>query len=66
MMELFGGFGAEVLPAYKLSWPLPPGYEEVRRDLYQLYHILNHFNLFGGHYAEQALRCVERLLAEAG
>lgn len=66
MMELFGGFGAEVLPAYKLSWPLPPGYLEVRRDLYQLYHILNHFNLFGGHYADQALQCMTRLLAVAG
>jgi len=66
MMELFGGFGAEVLPAYKFTWPLAPGYTEVRRDLYQLYHILNHFNLFGGQYADQALHGMDRLLAQAG
>jgi fructosamine-3-kinase len=66
MMELFGGFGGATLEAYRAAWPLDEGYTEVRRDLYQLYHILNHFNLFGGQYADQALLCMDRLLARAG
>ncbi|MGH8453020.1 MAG: fructosamine kinase family protein [Nevskiales bacterium] len=63
MMELFGGFGGDALLAYRAAWPLEPGYVEVRRDLYQIYHILNHFNLFGGQYADQALLRMDRLLA---
>ncbi|MGH8458520.1 MAG: fructosamine kinase family protein, partial [Nevskiales bacterium] len=63
MMELFGGFGDDALAAYRAAWPLEPGYAEVRRDLYQIYHILNHFNLFGGQYADQALLRMDRLLA---
>jgi fructosamine-3-kinase len=63
MMELFGGFGPATLAAYQAAWPLEPGYTAGRRDLYQLYHILNHFNLFGGQYADQALHCMDRLLA---
>jgi fructosamine-3-kinase len=65
MMELFGGFGGEALAAYRAVWPLDPGYVEVRRDLYQIYHILNHFNLFGGQYADQALLKMDRILAES-
>jgi protein-ribulosamine 3-kinase len=65
MMELFGGFGGATLAAYHAAWPLDPGYAEVRRGLYQLYHILNHFNLFGGQYADQALHGIDRLLAAA-
>lgn len=63
MMELFGGFGPETLAAYQAAWPLDPGYAAGRRGLYQLYHILNHFNLFGGQYADQALHCMDRLRA---
>ncbi|MDN5862366.1 MAG: fructosamine kinase family protein [Salinisphaera sp.] len=47
-----------------LAWPVDSGYREVRRDLYQLYHLLNHEALFGGHYAAQSQRCIERLLAK--
>ncbi len=47
MMRLFGGFDPEVFRAYERAWPLPPGAEE-RVGLYQLYHLLNHLNLFGG------------------
>jgi fructosamine-3-kinase len=65
MTELFGGFPGAFYRAYREAWPLPPGYE-LRRDLYNLYHVLNHVNLFGGGYAGQAQRLVERLLAEAG
>jgi protein-ribulosamine 3-kinase len=53
MTELFGGFPASFYAAYRAEWPLHKGYE-TRRDLYNLYHILNHANLFGGGYAQQA------------
>ncbi len=49
MTELFGGFGEEFYGAYKEANPLQPGYDE-RRDLYNLYHLLNHLNMFGGSY----------------
>jgi fructosamine-3-kinase len=65
MTELFGGFPGAFYRAYREAWPLPPGYE-LRRDLYNLYHVLNHVNLFGGGYGGQAERLVERLLAAAG
>ena len=50
--ELFGGFSAGFYAAYNAAWPLDPGYPE-RRDLYNLYHLLNHLNLFGEGYAYQ-------------
>ncbi len=50
--ELFGGFGSLFYQAYQRTWPLPPGYVQ-RRDLYNLYHLLNHLNLFGAGYAFQ-------------
>lgn len=63
MTELFGGFPGEFYAAYQQAWPLDAGYR-VRKDLYNLYHVLNHFNLFGGGYLGQAERLTERLLAE--
>jgi fructosamine-3-kinase len=65
MTELFGGFGADFYDAYCEAWPLDEGYA-VRRDLHQLYHVLNHLHLFGGGYLDTALRLVDRLLAAAG
>ncbi|BCK88793.1 hypothetical protein MIZ01_2599 [Sideroxyarcus emersonii] len=62
MTELFGGYGADFHAAYRAAWPLDDGYAE-RRDLYNLYHILNHANLFGGGYARQAEQMMQRLLA---
>ena len=47
--ELFGGFDARFYAAYNEAWPLDRGYAE-RRDLYNLYHLLNHLNLFGEGY----------------
>jgi fructosamine-3-kinase len=47
--ELFGGFGARFYAAYHEAWPLDRGYAD-RRDLYNLYHLLNHLNLFGESY----------------
>ena len=63
MTELFGGFPADFHAAYRAAWPLDPGYA-MRKTLYNLYHILNHFNLFGGGYAGQAEAMTMRLLAE--
>ena len=62
MVELFGGFAPELLARYAADWPFDPGYA-VRRDLHQLYHLLNHHHLFGGGYAADALRAVARLRA---
>lgn len=63
MTELFGGFGDDFYAAYNACWPLDPGYG-TRKTLYNLYHILNHFNLFGGGYAGQAQRMTDALLSE--
>jgi len=63
MTELFGGFGNAFYDAYCESWPLDPGYA-TRKVLYNLYHILNHLNLFGGGYLAQANGMLERLLSE--
>ncbi|NCC32325.1 MAG: fructosamine kinase [Chloroflexia bacterium] len=57
--ELFGGFGPRFYAAYQAAWPLEPGYAE-RRDLYNLYHLLNHLNLFGLGYAAQVDQIVRR------
>ncbi len=65
MTELFGGFGARFYDAYNAAYPLDAGYG-ARKTLYNLYHILNHFNLFGGGYASQALSMIQRLRAELG
>jgi protein-ribulosamine 3-kinase len=65
MTELFGGFGRDFYDAYNEAWPLDAGYR-VRKTLYNLYHILNHYNLFGGGYAGQAESMIGRLLAELG
>jgi len=65
MTELFGGFGAAFYEAYGEAWPLDEGYA-VRRDLYQLYHVLNHLNLFGGSYLSSAQRLIDGLLSAAG
>jgi len=61
MMTLFGGFGGRFWRAYEEEWPLPPEWHE-RNGLYQLYHVLNHEYLFGGHYGAQALSIARRYL----
>ncbi len=63
MTELFGGFPPAFYSAYRDTWPVDAGYG-VRRDLYNLYHVLNHLNLFGGGYRAQAEGMIERLLSE--
>lgn len=62
MTELFGGFGSEFYSGYREAFPLDAGYV-TRKHLYNLYHVLNHLNLFGGGYGAQAEQMIERLLA---
>lgn len=62
MTELFGGFTADFYSAYRNAYPLHAGYAQ-RKTLYNLYHILNHANLFGGGYPQQAERMMQQLLA---
>jgi len=63
MTELFGGFGEQFYAAYNSRWPLDQGYA-ARKTLYNAYHILNHFNMFGGGYGSQAASMIERCLSE--
>lgn len=58
MTELFGGFPQEFYDAYKEANPLKPGYDE-RRDLYNLYHLLNHLNMFGEGYLNPVKSIIE-------
>lgn len=62
MSELFGGFAPAFHDAYREAWPLDAGYD-VRRTLYNLYHVLNHANVFGGAYPAQAARMIAQLLS---
>lgn len=63
MTELFGGFSPAFYHAYNDTYPLDSGYQN-RKTLYNLYHILNHLNLFGGAYLSQAERMMDALLSE--
>lgn len=63
MTELFGGFGRDFYAAYQNEYALDDGYK-TRKTLYNLYHILNHLNLFGSGYLRQATDMIARLLAE--
>jgi len=63
MTELFGGFPQGFYRGYDDAWPLDPGYP-VRKPLYNLYHLLNHLNLFGGSYLVQAQAAIDGLLGE--
>jgi fructosamine-3-kinase len=63
MTELFGGFPRAFYAGYEEVLPQVEGYA-VRRDLYNLYHVLNHLNLFGAAYLEQARGLIGRLLSE--
>jgi fructosamine-3-kinase len=63
MTSLFGGFGGRFYAAYNEAWPLDDAYE-LRRTFYNIYHIINHLNLFGGGYHGQAIGMMERVLSE--
>lgn len=62
MTELFGGFGRDFYTAYNSVWKLDDDYQ-TRKKLYNLYHILNHANLFGGGYVSQAQAMMQQLLS---
>lgn len=62
MSELFGGFPSGFLDAYREAWPLADGYRRVRRDVYQLYYLLVHVNLFGQSYVAGTLRAARKAL----
>lgn len=62
MTELFGGFGQNFYAAYNNTWSLDAGYN-TRKNLYNLYHVLNHVNLFGEGYIGQAEQMIRTLLA---
>jgi fructosamine-3-kinase len=61
MTELFGGFPTAFYHGYNEAWSLDSGYGQ-RKSIYNLYHVLNHFNLFGGGYANQAQTIIQRLI----
>ncbi|OAI21280.1 hypothetical protein A1359_19550 [Methylomonas lenta] len=63
MTELFGGFSQDFYKAYHDEYPLDSGYK-TRKTLYNLYHILNHVNLFGSGYQHQAENMIDQLLSE--
>jgi len=65
MTRLFGGFGPNFYAAYSAAWPLDGG-AATRTELYNLYHVLNHLNLFGAAYLNQAESMIDRLLAQQG
>ncbi|MCH2613670.1 MAG: fructosamine kinase family protein [Opitutales bacterium] len=60
--EFFGGFNLDFYKAYNAAYPLDSGYEQ-RNTLYNLYHSLNHFNLFGPPYDRQSASMASELLA---
>ena len=63
MTELFGGFSDEFYQGYNAQWPLDKGYMD-RKSLYNLYHLLNHLNLFGRGYLSQVVGVINRLQKE--
>jgi protein-ribulosamine 3-kinase len=62
MTELFGGFPARFYDAYHEAFPLPTGYE-TRKHFYNLYHLLNHLNIFGAGYLAPVRRTLDLLHA---
>jgi fructosamine-3-kinase len=63
MTHLFGSFGKRFYDAYNEAWPLHQAYQS-RITFYNLYHIINHFNMFGGGYLGQAIHMAEQVLAK--
>ena len=61
MTELFGGFPASFYRGYNQALPLDEGYQQ-RKTIYNLYHVLNHFNLFGGGYGSQAIQMIQEIV----
>ena len=64
MTELFNGFSPDFYQGYHEIFPIDQGYQQ-RKPLYQLYHLLNHFNLFGGSYLQQVESSIQQLLKQS-
>jgi fructosamine-3-kinase len=60
MTKLFGGFNSEFYKGYEEIWPLNR-FSKNRTDIYNLYHLLNHANMFGGSYKENSIKILEDL-----
>eukprot|EP01035_Chromulina_nebulosa_P021472 gene21472-27811_t len=65
MTKLFGSNSMKFYKAYNEEWPLPPQ-NEIRETIYNLYHILNHFVLFGGGYLSQAQSMIGKIIKYDG
>jgi len=63
MTELFGGFGPRFYAAYDEVVAITDAYDEYRRDLYQLYYLLVHVNLFGSGYVSETLGAAARVVS---
>ncbi len=61
MTKLFGGFNSAFYKSYNEAFPLPEGYE-YRENIYKLYHVMNHLNLFGGGYYHQTISLMDYYL----
>lgn len=61
MTKLFGGFNNKFYSAYEEEFPLQSGYN-YRENIYKLYHVLNHLNLFGSGYYQQAVSLIKYYL----
>ena len=59
MSRLFGGFDPVFYQSYEQTWPLAPGFED-RLEIYQLYYLLVHVNLFGGGYVDSVRRILRK------
>ena len=60
MTKLFGGFNEEFYKGYEEIWPLDE-FSKDRTEIYNLYHLLNHANIFGGSYKENSLQVLKSL-----
>jgi len=60
--ELFGGFGQDFYAGYNSTFPLPESYQQ-RKHLYNLYHMLNHLNLFGQTYLAPCISLSEKVIS---
>ena len=65
MTHLFGGFGPTFYAGYEQEWPLASGAAD-RIEVYNLYHLLNHANLFGGGYQQQCRQAIRQLERQFG
>jgi len=65
MTYVFGGFGPDFYASYQNAYPLDDGFA-ARKTFYNIYHIINHLNMFGGGYHGQAIHMLEQVLAELG